>query len=225
MEDKESTSPIRKKLIAGAVAIGTVFGAAGVASAVTSQGDTSSTDPTVQSDDEADEIDDEANEGAETDDDDGDHGRMGDETPLTGSVAEQVTAAALAAVPGGTIDRVETDANGAVYEAHMTDADGNPVTVTFDENIDVVETITGQQRKGGHRDGEGGRGHHDETPLSGAVADEVTAATEAAVPGGTVTKVEQEGTGYEAHVTDADGNEVEVYFDQDMNVLETEQGR
>ena len=143
MEDKESTSPIRKKLIAGAVAVGTVFGAAGVASAVTNQGDTSSTDPTVQADDEADEIDDEANEGVETDDDDdGDHGRMGDETPLTGSVAEQVTAAAVAAVPGGT-----------------------------------------------------------------------------------VTKVEQEGTGYEAHVTDADGNEVEVYFDQDMNVLETEQGR
>ncbi|MGZ4763406.1 MAG: hypothetical protein ACXV7I_13290, partial [Ilumatobacteraceae bacterium] len=34
------------------------------------------------------------------------------ETPLTGDVATQVAAAAQAAVPGGTIDRVETDNDG-----------------------------------------------------------------------------------------------------------------
>jgi hypothetical protein len=41
-----------------------------------------------------------------------------------------VTAAAKAKVPGGTVIRVETDADGnAVYEAHMVKADGTPVTV------------------------------------------------------------------------------------------------
>src|ERR1041384_1921129 len=42
----------------------------------------------------------------------------------------RVGAAALAKVSGGTIVRAETDADGnAMYEAHMTDASGNPVTV------------------------------------------------------------------------------------------------
>lgn len=79
-----------------------------------------------------------------------------DETPLTGDVADQVTAAALQAVPGGTVERVETDADGAVYEAHMIDADGNPVTVTFDADLNVIETRTG----GPGGDDRHGRGDH-----------------------------------------------------------------
>ena len=52
-------------------------------------------------------------------------------------------ALALAKVPGGTIVRVETDADGhAKYEAHMTDASGNPVTVYVDESFNVVSTET-----------------------------------------------------------------------------------
>src|SRR5262245_1270852 len=43
-----------------------------------------------------------------------------DETLLTGDTASKVTAAALAKVPGATIVRVETDADGhAKYEAHL----------------------------------------------------------------------------------------------------------
>jgi hypothetical protein len=54
-----------------------------------------------------------------------------------------VQAAALAKVSSGTIVRVETDADGhAKYEAHMTDASGNPVTVYVDENFNVVSTET-----------------------------------------------------------------------------------
>ena len=50
-----------------------------------------------------------------------------------------VREAALAEVPGGTIARVETDADGnARYEAHMTRADGTPVTVYVDAEFDVV---------------------------------------------------------------------------------------
>ena len=41
--------------------------------------------------------------------------------PLTGDVAAKVKAAALAKVPGGTVERVETDVDhGSPYEAHVT---------------------------------------------------------------------------------------------------------
>ncbi len=50
----------------------------------------------------------------------------------------RVTAIAKAKV-GGTVVRVETDADGhAAYEAHMTDASGNPVTVDVDSSFNVV---------------------------------------------------------------------------------------
>jgi hypothetical protein len=62
-----------------------------------------------------------------------------DETLLTGSALAKVTAIAQAKVPGGTIVRVETDADGvATYEAHMTKADGSPVTVYIDGNFAFV---------------------------------------------------------------------------------------
>jgi peptidase YpeB-like protein len=57
---------------------------------------------------------------------------------LAGTTAEKARAAALAAVPGGTIQRVETDAEGAVYEAHMLRSDGTPVTVKMDANFKVT---------------------------------------------------------------------------------------
>jgi hypothetical protein len=69
------------------------------------------------------------------------------ETLLTGDTAAKVTAAALAAVPGGTIQRVENDAEGAVYEAHMLKADGTAVTVKLDANFVVTGTEAGG---GGH---------------------------------------------------------------------------
>jgi len=52
-----------------------------------------------------------------------------------------VTAIAKEKVPGGTIVRVETDADGnATYEAHMTRADGTPVTVYVDSSFNYVST-------------------------------------------------------------------------------------
>ena len=45
----------------------------------------------------------------------------------------------LVKVPNATVVRVETDADGnAAYEAHMTKADGTPVTVYVDKGFDVV---------------------------------------------------------------------------------------
>jgi len=65
------------------------------------------------------------------------------ETLLTGTTADKARAAALAAVPGGTVQRVENDAEGATYEAHMLKSDGTPVTVKMDANFKVTGIETG----------------------------------------------------------------------------------
>jgi peptidase YpeB-like protein len=70
-------------------------------------------------------------------------GQRSDETPLTGDALAKVKAIALDKVPGGTVIRVETDADGtAAYEAHMTKSDGTPVTVYVDKNFDFVSVET-----------------------------------------------------------------------------------
>jgi hypothetical protein len=70
-------------------------------------------------------------------------GQRSDETLLTGDTAAKVEVAAKAKVPNGTIVRVETDADGnAKYEAHMTKADGTPVTVYVNEQFEVVSVET-----------------------------------------------------------------------------------
>lgn len=70
------------------------------------------------------------------------------EALLTGDAATKAKAAALAAVPGGTVQRVENDAEGAAYEAHMTKSDGTEVTVKMDSSFKVTGTETGH----GHQD-------------------------------------------------------------------------
>jgi len=60
------------------------------------------------------------------------------EVLLTGDTADKVRAAAQAAVPGATIQRVETDAEGSPYEAHMVKSDGTNVTVKVDNNYKVT---------------------------------------------------------------------------------------
>jgi len=140
------------------------------------------------------------------------------ETPLTGTEAEKVTAAAEAEVPGGTVIRVETDSEG-VYEAHVRKADGTEVIVQVGEDF----LVTGVQEMGdgtGHRGGPG----MDETPLTGADAENATAAAQAEVPGGTVLRVETDADGtYEAHVRKADGTEVEVKMDENFTVTGVEE--
>ena len=62
---------------------------------------------------------------------------------LTGTSADKARAAALAAVSGATIERVETDAEGAVYEAHMVKSDGSHVTVKMDASFKVTAIESG----------------------------------------------------------------------------------
>ena len=147
------------------------------------------------------------------------------ETPLTGDVATQVTAAAQAAVPGGTIDRVETD-NDGVYEAHVTKADGTHVIIQVGADYAVTGTIDQPQGGPGGPGGPGGHGGPGagETALTGDTATKVTAAAQAAIPDGTIIRVETDSAGspYEAHVTKADGTQVVVKVDANFAVTATE---
>jgi hypothetical protein len=65
------------------------------------------------------------------------------ETLLTGSAASSAKAAALAAVPGAKVIRVETDSAGAAYEAHLQKSDGSYVTVKLDKGFHVTATQPG----------------------------------------------------------------------------------
>jgi uncharacterized membrane protein YkoI len=65
---------------------------------------------------------------------------------LTGDTATKVKDAALAAVPGATIERVENDAEGATYEAHVVKSDGTNATVKLDANFKVTGVETGGGR-------------------------------------------------------------------------------
>ena len=67
----------------------------------------------------------------------------GDEHSVSSSIASTLRSKALAAVPSGTIYRVETDAGDAAYEAHMRKADGTLVTVKFDKNLNVIRVENG----------------------------------------------------------------------------------
>jgi hypothetical protein len=127
MESNARTSRLTKVVVACAVAVGLSAGSYGIASAASSGSSSSSSSgaatpsaavPPAQ------------------------HpwgGQRSDETLLTGTTEAKVRAAALAKVSGGTIVRVETDANGhAAYEAHMTRSGGTPVTVYVDKSFNVI---------------------------------------------------------------------------------------
>ena len=114
-------------LIAGALAVGVMGGSYGIAAAASNSSSGSNS----------------SNSGAAQPSPPGPGrpwgGQRPDETRLTGDAAAKVTAAAKARISGGTVIRVETDADGhAKYEAHMTDANGQPVTVYVDADFNVV---------------------------------------------------------------------------------------
>lgn len=136
-------NPILKALIAGALAAttlgGGVLGATLVNGTATAQTTPSTTAPAASSD-----------RGSATAPDAGHRGPGGPhsangitEAVLTGDTATQVKAAVDKALPGSTIERMETDAEGAKYEAHVTKSDGSDVTVKLDANFNVTGTVNG----------------------------------------------------------------------------------
>jgi uncharacterized membrane protein YkoI len=81
---------------------------------------------------------------------------------LTGDTATKVEAAVKAAQPGATIERMETDADGATYEAHITKADGTRATILLDANF----AVTGTQEGFGGPGGRGGQQGSDDAAAS-----------------------------------------------------------
>jgi hypothetical protein len=130
MDKQQRWSPNRL-VVAAAIAFGVAAGSYGVAAAASSSGSgSSSAQPAA----------------APSAVRPWDHQRS-DETLLTGDTAAKVRALALAKVPGGTIIRVETDADGnAAYEAHMVRSDGTPVTVYVSKQLQVVSVQNGAPR-------------------------------------------------------------------------------
>jgi hypothetical protein len=76
------------------------------------------------------------------------------ETLLTDGTATKVKEAALAKVPGATVLRVETDAQGSPYEAHLQKSDGTEVTVKVNKQFEATDVQSGFGG-GGHPPGSG----------------------------------------------------------------------
>jgi hypothetical protein len=74
-----------------------------------------------------------------------------DEQLLRGDTLAKVKEAALATYPDATVVRIESDSDG-VYEAHLTKADGTPVTVEVDKSF----AVSGEEAMG--HGGHGGFG-------------------------------------------------------------------
>ena len=158
-----------RKIGIGAFLLGSVVGGAigvnGLASAASN--DTSATATTVV-DDSSSTTDKSATDtsGTDTDATDdtagepaGPHTANGiTEEVLTGHTASSVQAAVLAAYPDATIERMETDAEGAAYEAHVTLADGSRATIKLDASFTVTGTEAGPD---GRHGGGPGHGQHD----------------------------------------------------------------
>ena len=135
-----------RKAIASAAMIGATLGGGALGAALLSGTANAQTDSTTTADSSTTAPAASAAPAAPRDPSVGGHTANGiTETLLTGDSATQVTAAALAAVPGATIDRVETDAEGATYEAHMTKADGSKVTVKLNADFSVASIEDGMK--------------------------------------------------------------------------------
>lgn len=174
--------------ILGALVAGgaTASFAASSADSATTQSDTSTTDQstTDQAQQPPDQGQGQMGQRPDFDPSQGGHTANGKtEELLTGDTATKVTEAALAAVPGATIERVETDAEGAAYEAHLVTSDGQHQTVTFDADYNVVEIQDGPGAgaMGGPGGMGGGHGHRGGAP--GQATDGAQDGTAPAAPG------------------------------------------
>jgi uncharacterized membrane protein YkoI len=118
---------LMKAVAVGAVALGLAGGSYGIASAASGSGSSTTAAATST-----------ATPAAPTADNPW-GGQRPDETPLTGDTASKVKELALAKLPGATVVRVETDADGnAAYEAHVVKSDGTPATVYVSKAFEVV---------------------------------------------------------------------------------------
>jgi hypothetical protein len=128
MDSQRRRWSVERTVVVGAIALGVAAGSYGVASAASGSGSSSSSGSAAAAPSARQPW----------------GPQRSDETPLSGDTAAKVRELALAKVPGGTIVRVETDADGnATYEAHMVRSDGSPVTVYVSKQLEVVSVQSG----------------------------------------------------------------------------------
>ena len=140
---------------------------------------------------------------------------------LSADVAAKVKAAALAKVPGATVERTEAGGPyGTPYHAHIKTSGGTlqVVLVSSDFEATAVQADRGRGR-GPHRGGPGAG----ETALTGDTKDKVEAAVRAKYPGATIVRTETNGDSaapYESHITTSAGKELEVLVSKDFTVVD-----
>ena len=124
---------LARSLLVSAAALGTAAGSYGIAAAASGSGSGArTTTPSLTA------------SAPSTASPQGWGAQRSDETMLTGDALDKVTAVAKDALPGATIVRVETDADGnAKYEAHAIKADGSLATVYVDESFKLVDVEAG----------------------------------------------------------------------------------
>ena len=139
---------------------------------------------------------------------------------LAADVAAKVKAAALAKVPGATVERTEAGGPyGTPYHAHITTSGATKQVVLVDASFNATDVVADQGRGG--RSGHGPRGN--ETPLTGTTKDKVEAAVLAKYPGATIERTETNGDAaapYESHVATKDGEQLEVLVSKDFTVVD-----
>ena len=129
-----------QRLTAAAVAIGLGIGAYGIASAASGSGTSAAQTPSATTVQQT-----PAQNGPPPGGGHGWGGQRSDETPLAGDALAKVRAIAQSKLPGATIERVETDADGhAKYEAHVIKSDGTPATVYVDAQFQFVSVENGR---------------------------------------------------------------------------------
>ncbi|HEY5198323.1 MAG TPA: hypothetical protein VIJ51_14985 [Solirubrobacteraceae bacterium] len=153
---------------------------------------------------------------------------------LTGTTLTQASAAAIAAVPGGTVKQANAagkmDPSGTAYDVHVTKTDGTKVVALEDSSFKVLSVKADVAHGGpggpGGRGGPGGPGGPaGGTPLTGTTLTQASAAALAAVPGGTVDHSsaaggsDPSGTAYDLLVSKTDGTRVVVLEDSSFKVL------
>jgi len=139
---------------------------------------------------------------------------------LAADVAAKVKAAALAKVPGATVERAEAGGPyGTPYHAHITPSGATKQVVLVDASFNATDVVADQGRFG--RGGRGPRGN--ETPLTGTTKEKVEAAVLGKYPGATIERTETNGDAaapYESHVTTKDGEQLEVLVSKDFTVVD-----
>jgi hypothetical protein len=146
---------------------------------------------------------------------------------LTGDTKSSAESAALAAVPGGTVDRSFAAKAGnpddAAYVVRVEKADDTYVDVLEDASFNVLKVVDARPCHGGH--GHGGPGGPRPEDLTGDTKAQAEAAALNAVPGGEVKASHKAREGnpdnaaYAVDVEKSDDTYVVVLEDSSFNVL------